>query len=81
MEKNRILQHRTLSYSLLLTVVVFLVFSISSCSTSKRYGQTSSHQRTSYRQVRVKQARWNTTTSTATVYYIKKPKQRKKYNP
>ena len=81
MKNNGFLKHKTFCFiSLLFAFFVFLSFSLPSCSTSKKYGQTN-HQKTSYKHVKVKQPRWNTATSTSTTYYIKKQKQPKRYNP
>ena len=81
MKNNGLFQHKLVSlFVLVLAVVVIFGVGFSSCSTSKHYGQTE-HKRTEYRDVRVKQPRWNTTTSTSTTYYIKKQKPRKRFNP
>ncbi|MCQ2270050.1 MAG: hypothetical protein MJZ52_02325 [Bacteroidales bacterium] len=71
-----------LTYFSFLVITVFAVLAIvfSSCSAQKKYGQ-SVHKNSHYQRVRVKQAKWNTTTSTSTTYYIKKQKQPKRYNP
>ncbi len=70
------------TYLSFLVITIFAVFAIvfSSCSSQKNYGQTI-HKNAHYQRVRVKQAKWNTTTSTSTTYYIKKQKQPKRYNP
>ena len=80
MKKNGLFQHRFVSLLVLILAVVICGVGFSSCSSSRHYGQTE-HKRSSYRDVRVKQPRWNTTTSTSTTYYIKKQKPRKRYNP
>lgn len=80
MEKNRNDQHRLIYvFSLLLAIITVSAICLS-CSSSKQYGQ-SEHKRSQYKTVKVKQPRWNTTTSNSTTYYIKKQKQRKRYNP
>lgn len=80
MKNNRFSQHRFIVFSLLFTIVATVSICLTSCSTQKKYGQTI-HKNSSYKDVRVKQPRWNTTTSTSTTYYIKKQKNRKRYNP
>jgi len=81
MKKVKFLQHGLLLSTLLLSIVILVAIGFSSCSSSKKYGQTVNHNPTRYQKVRVKQVRWNTTTSTSTTYYIKKQKQPKRYNP
>lgn len=81
MKKIGLFQHRfILLFSLLLVLAIGFGLTFSSCSSSKHYGQTQ-HKCSQYRNVRVKQPRWNTATSTSTTYYIKKQKPRKRYNP
>ena len=81
MKNNGLFQHKFFRLFTLLVAVVILTVGFSSCSSSKHYGQTQHKYRSSYKDVRVKQPRWNTTTSTSTTYYIKKQKPRKRYNP
>ncbi|MBO2525424.1 MAG: hypothetical protein IKP54_01540 [Bacteroidales bacterium] len=81
MKNDRLSQHKFGYFIvLLLGFVAVMAICLPSCSSSKKYGQVE-HKRSSYRDVRVKQPRWNTTTSTSTTYYIKKQKPRKRYNP
>lgn len=80
MKNNGLFQHKFFRLFTLLLAVVILAAGFSSCSSSKKYGQTE-HKRSSYQRVKVKQPRWNTATSTSTTYYIKKQKPRKRYNP
>lgn len=80
MKNNRFSQHRFFFISLVFMMVASIIFCLNSCSSQKKYGQTI-HKNSSYKDVRVKQPRWNTTTSTSTTYYIKKQKPRKRYNP
>lgn len=80
MKNNGLFQHKFFRLITLLLAVVILAVGFSSCSSSKHYGQTE-HKHSSYQRVKVKQPRWNTTTSTSTTYYIKKQKPRKRYNP
>lgn len=80
MKKNGLFQHKFFQLFTFMLAVIVLAIGFSSCNTSKHYGQTE-HKRSEYRDVRVKQPRWNTTTSTSTTYYIKKQKPRKRFNP
>lgn len=80
MKNNGLFQYKFFRLFTLLLAVVILAVGFSSCSSSKQYGQTE-HKRSSYQRVKVKQPRWNTSTSTSTTYYIKKQKPRKRYNP
>ena len=81
MKKDRLSTHKFgYTFFLLLAFVAVIALCLPSCSSSKKYGQTE-HKRSTYKDVRVKQPRWNTTTSTSTTYYIKKQKPRKRYNP
>lgn len=79
--KKHGLQHRLFHFfTIVFAIMIMVGLGFTSCSSSKHYGQTV-HQRSSYKSVKVKQPRWNTTTSTSTTYYIKKQKPRKRYNP
>lgn len=80
MKNNGLFQHKFFQLITFLLAMTVMSIGFSSCSTSKHYGQTE-HKRSEYRDVRVKQPRWNTTTSTSTTYYIKKQKPRKRFNP
>lgn len=80
MKSNRFLQHRFIFFSLLFTILATVALCLGSCSAQKKYGQTI-HKNSRYKDVRVKQPRWNTATSTSTTYYIRKQTPRKRYNP
>lgn len=80
MKNNGLFQHKFLQLFTFMLAVAVMAIGFSACSTSKNYGQTE-HKRTKYSHVKVKQPRWNTTTSTSTTYYIKKQKPRKRFNP
>ena len=81
MKNDRLSTHKFgYFFTLLLCLVAVIAICLPACSSSKKYGQTE-HKRSSYKDVRVKQPNWNTTTSTSTTYYIKKQKQPKRYTP
>lgn len=66
--------------SLFIMALVSFGVVFSSCSASYRI-KKSEHKHSSYKQVRAKQPKWNSTTSLYTTYYIKKQKQPKRFNP
>lgn len=67
---------RIKSFAMLLLCAI-LICATTSCSTSSK----TTKRPISYSKKKTKQARWNSTTSRTTTYYIKKRSLRKRHNP